>query len=173
MLYPEHSLRGGLTHCKGAVSVFYSPHPPPTEQNKFRDYVLRMKIDNDAPKPGITLKHKPKTKTRSRPVGWGHKVHQLHLCRGVRPLPSNCPGYDTKLSDGDASVLKLWRMWSTPLFPLLQDPLLWRVVVSVKVSSMGQMELFNILLYLKPFNCVQIKLLVLNINTQNDLTVCK
>ena len=29
----------------------------------------------------------------------------------------------SKLSDSEASVLKLWRMWSTSSLPLLPDPL--------------------------------------------------
>ena len=50
------------------------------------------------------------------PVGWGCRIYRLHLCRGVRPpLPNKCPGYDTKQSDGEASVLlELRGMWSTP-----------------------------------------------------------
>ncbi len=35
----------------------------------------------------------------NRPVGWGCRIHRLHLYRGVRP-PHECPGYDTKQSDG-------------------------------------------------------------------------
>ena len=38
------------------------------------------------------------------PVDWGCRIHWLHLCRWVR-LPKKCPGYDTKLSDGDAGAL--------------------------------------------------------------------
>ena len=42
------------------------------------------------------------------PVGWSCRIHQLHLCRGVRP-PNKCPGYDTKQSDGEVPVmLGLW-----------------------------------------------------------------
>ena len=29
------------------------------------------------------------------PFGWGCRIHQLLLCRGVRPPPNECPGYDT------------------------------------------------------------------------------
>ena len=54
------------------------------------------------------------------PVGWGCRIHQLHLYRGVRPLLNKCLGYDTKQSDGEASVmLELWRMQSTPLLSSL------------------------------------------------------
>ena len=35
------------------------------------------------------------------PVGWGCRIHRLLLCRGVRPPPNECPGYDTKQSDGE------------------------------------------------------------------------
>ena len=42
---------------------------------------------------------------------------------GVR-LPNECPGYDTKQSDAEDSVmLDLWGMWSTPSLPLLPGPL--------------------------------------------------
>ena len=34
------------------------------------------------------------------PVGWGYRIHQLHLCRGVRPPRSECPVYDTQQFDG-------------------------------------------------------------------------
>ena len=58
----------------------------------------------------------------------------------------------TKPSDGEASVLELLRVCSTFSLPSLLGPF-WRgVVVPIKVPSM---ELFNHLLYLKPFNCVQ------------------
>ncbi len=40
-------------------------------------------------------------------------------------FPNECPGYDTKQSDGEAPVmLELWGMWSTPLLLSLQG-LLW------------------------------------------------
>ena len=52
------------------------------------------------------------------PVGWGFWIHKLLLCRGVRPPSNECPGYDTKQSDDEVSVmLDLWGMQSTPLLP--------------------------------------------------------
>ena len=49
------------------------------------------------------------------PIIWGCRIHQLLLCRGVRPPPNECPGYDTKQSDGEVpTVLELWGMRSTP-----------------------------------------------------------
>ena len=53
--------------------------------------------------------------------------------RGVGHPPTRqnkCPGYDTKQSDGEVPVmLELWQMRSTPLLPLLPDPL-WPGVVA-------------------------------------------
>ena len=49
----------------------------------------------------------------------------------------------------------LWGMWSIPSLLLLPH-LLWPgVVVPVRVPSMGEIEIFNHFLYLKPFNEVQ------------------
>ena len=57
----------------------------------------------------------------SCPVCWGCRIHQLHLCRGVRPptkKKNECSGYDTKQSDGEVPVmLELLGMWSTPPLP--------------------------------------------------------
>ena len=40
--------------------------------------------------------------------------------------PNECPGYDTKQSDGEApAMLKLWRMRSTSLFQSLFCPVGW------------------------------------------------
>ena len=53
-------------------------------------------------------------------VGWGRAVETPT----VRPPPNECPGYDTKQSDGEVPVmLGLWGMWSTTLLPLLPGPL--------------------------------------------------
>ena len=61
----------------------------------------------------------------------------------VRKDSSNeCPGYDTKQSDGEFPVmLELWGMWSTSSLPLLTGTLSLRVVVSDGVISIGQIEL--------------------------------
>ena len=64
------------------------------------------------------------------PVGWGCRIHQLLLCRGVRPPPNECPGYDTKQSDGEVpAMLELWGMRSTSSLPSLPGPL-WPGVVA-------------------------------------------
>ena len=61
------------------------------------------------------------------------------LSKSKTPPRNKCPGYDIKQSDGEAPVLKLWEMWSTPSLPLLQG-LFWPGVV----APMGQGELFDI-----------------------------
>ena len=43
-------------------------------------------------------------------VSWDCNIHQLHLCKEVR---HECPGYDSKQSDGEVPVmLELWRIRS-------------------------------------------------------------
>ena len=60
-------------------------------------------------------------------------------------FPNECPVYDTKQSDGEASVmLKLWGMLSTLSLPSIPRSLWPGVVFSVSVLSMSQMELFAI-----------------------------
>ena len=71
---------------------------------------------------------------------WNKTVRHLTLCiaqlagaveyTGVRPPPNECPGYDTKQSDGEVlAMLELWGMRSTPSLPLLPGPL-WPGVVA-------------------------------------------
>ena len=81
-------------------------------------------------------------------VSWGSRIYRLHLCREVRlPLPNDCPGYDSKQSDGEVPVmLKLWGMRSTHLLPSLPGPLCPGVVATDRVLSMGQRELNNVLM---------------------------
>ena len=72
------------------------------------------------------------------PVGWGNRIHQLHLCRRVRPPTNECPGYDTKQSDGEVPVmLELWGMRSTPLLPSLRGPVRPGVVAPYKSPIYG------------------------------------
>ena len=81
------------------------------------------------------------------PVAWGCRIHRLQLCRGVRPLPHECSGHDTKQSDVEAPVmLELWWMQYTPSLPSLSG-LLWPGVVAPdRVLSMGQIELNYVLM---------------------------
>ena len=73
------------------------------------------------------------------PVSLGGRIHRLLLCRRVRPPTHNeCPGYDTKQSDGEIPVmLELWGMLSTPLLPSLPGPLCPGVVAPDRALSMG------------------------------------
>ena len=61
--------------------------------------------------------------------------------------PNECPGYDTKQSDGEVPIMvELWEMQSTPSLPSLPS-LLWLLVVAPdKVLSMGQIELKCVLM---------------------------
>ena len=53
-------------------------------------------------------------------------------------VPSECPGYNTKQSNGDVSVmLELWGMQSTPLSPSLQCLFWLSIVAPDKAVSMG------------------------------------
>ena len=75
------------------------------------------------------------------PVGWGCRIHRLHLCRGYNRF-NECPRYNTRQSGGEFPVmLELWGMRSTPSLPLLPDPLWPRMVASGRVLSIGQIEL--------------------------------
>ena len=68
-------------------------------------------------------------------------------CISAEGLDSSneCPGYDTKKSDSDASVmLEFWGMRIIPSLPLLPGPLWPGVVVPERVLSMVQIELFDI-----------------------------
>ena len=40
-----------------------------------------------------------------RPIGWDCRIHQLLLCRWVRPYLYECPRYDTKQSYSEAPVM--------------------------------------------------------------------
>ena len=107
--------------------------------------------------------------TSLTPVFWSYGICWLHHCRGVRPRLHSYSGYDTMPFDGDAPVVKFWRMWSCICsLPLLSGSLRPIVVVPVGVPTM-----MKYLLSWKPFNCVQIKLLVFDGNTCYNFTVCQ
>ena len=55
-----------------------------------------------------------------------------------RWVSNECPGYNTKQSDGEVPVmLELWGMGSTPSLPLLPVPLRPRMVAPNRALSMG------------------------------------
>ena len=81
------------------------------------------------------------------PIGRGCRIQWQLFCRGVRSHPYECPGHDTKLSDGEASVmLELWGMQNTPSLSSLPGSLRPRVVAPDRVLSMDQIELNCVLL---------------------------
>ena len=60
----------------------------------------------------------------------------------INPTKPNCPGYDTKQSDGEVPVMqKFWVMQNTPLLRSFPDPLLSRVRAPDRVLCMLQKEL--------------------------------
>ena len=68
----------------------------------------------------------------------GCRIHQLHLCRVGKTPPQECPGYDTKQSDGEVPImLEFWGMQSTPSLPLLPGPLWPGIVAPDRALSMG------------------------------------
>ena len=80
-------------------------------------------------------------------VGWGCRIHRLHLCREVRPSPNECRVDDTKQSDCEVPVIiELWGMQRTPSFPSLPGPLWPGVVGPNRVLYIAQIELNCILM---------------------------
>ena len=66
----------------------------------------------------------------NRQVNLFCRIHQLHLCKEVRPPLHEYPRYDTKQSVGEVPVmLELWGMHSTPSLPSLPGSL-WPGVVA-------------------------------------------
>ena len=66
---------------------------------------------------------------------------------GLDPYPNECPGYDTKQSDGEVPLrLELWGMRSTPSLLSLRGPHWLGVVAPDRVLSRDQIELNCILM---------------------------
>ena len=86
----------------------------------------------------LHVKHYPINLFEDCPVGWGCRRHRLLLCRGIRPLPNECPSIDTKQFDDEVpAVLELWVMASTPALPSLLGPLLPGLVAPDRALSIG------------------------------------
>ena len=62
---------------------------------------------------------------------------------GAVEYSNQCPGYNTKPSDGKAPVFEFWGVWSTPSLPLIPRPPWPEMAVPFRSPSMGQIELFN------------------------------
>ena len=90
---------------------------------------------------------------------------KLAQSKGVILLPVSV-GVSEKVNMRWGSSLGAWGIWSASSLPLFSGPLWPGVVVPVRVLSMGQIELFNLLIgiiiinYLKLYNCVQARRLL-------------
>ena len=100
-------------------------------------------------------------------VGWGCRIHRLHLCRRVRPSQWVSSIKPIKPYDSEALALEIWGMSSTPLLTLLLSPLWPGVVALDRVLSITQIEQTAC----KQINDVKLWLLYSNI--WNHLTMQK
>ena len=92
---------------------------------------------------------KEREKSKSIKLGLGlQNASTAFLQRSKTLYPNECPGYETKQSDGEAPVTQeLWWLWSTSSLPSHPAPLLWLgVVVLDRVLSMTQMKLNCVLM---------------------------
>ena len=108
-----------------------------------KDRVTSCDFKSTAPSSGLLFQSLREFSQNSDcPVGWGCRIHRLPFGRGVRPLPNECPRYDSKQSDGEVPImLEVWGMQSTLSMPLLTCPLRTGGVAPDRVLSMGQIEL--------------------------------
>ena len=99
----------------------------------------------------IQMDHPVLTRKPNHSVGRDCRIQWMNFGWGVRSSThtNECPGYNIKQSDREAPTLETWRMWSTPSLPMLPGSLWPGVLAPDRVLSMGQIELFNHLLYLK------------------------
>ena len=96
--------------------------------SKRRKSCISLKIASSDEAPVLEPCWEWSTRSLPCPVGWGFTIYRLQLCKGVRSLPNECPGYNTKQSDGEVPVmLEFWGMQSNPSLPLLPGPL-WPVL---------------------------------------------
>ena len=76
------------------------------------------------------------------PVTRGCRIHQLLLCRGVRPFPNECSGYDTKQSDGEVHDTEILGNADYPFIAIIPRSILARS----GSTWLGQIELNCILM---------------------------
>ena len=82
---------------------------------------------------------------------WGRKQIKTKYSRKSEKLaflrlhPNECPAYDTKQTDGEASVMpEIWGMQSTTSLQSLPAPLWLGVVARDRVLSLDQIEQLDI-----------------------------
>ena len=77
----------------------------------------------------------------------GAAEHTDCISEEEKDSPNKCPRYDTKKSDGKASlIVNLWGIRSTTLLPILFGSLWPRVKAPDRILSRGQIELNCVLL---------------------------
>ena len=82
----------------------------------------------------------------SGPVVWGCRTHRVYSC-------NECPGYNIKQSDGEASVvLELWGIQSAFSLPSLPGPLWPGMVVPDRILAMGQKIIWYLIGLVSFFN---------------------
>ena len=80
----------------------------------------------------------------SGPVGWGCRIHWLHLCKGIR-YSQRVSWYDIKQSDGEVPVMmELWGIRSTLLMASFPGSRWHGVVEPDGVQSMDRIELNSV-----------------------------
>ena len=68
----------------------------------------------------------------------------MHLCRGLRPYPNECPIYDTKISDWKVPViLDPWKMRSASSLKSLLGPHRLGVLAPVPIYSSNMNKLLT------------------------------
>ena len=111
---------------------------------------------------------------RNWPVGWGCRIHRLHLCKWVRPHLNNCPGYATKQSDDEVPIMQeVYGMRSNPSLPSLPGPLCPGVVAPDRVLSMDQIErncvlMLNWIVWNRTVHCIKIDLALNGVSKVGD-----
>ena len=81
------------------------------------------------------------------PIGWGNRIHRLHPCRRIRSPPNECPRYDTKQSDGEASAIPdFGGIQITPSLPSLPSSIWPEELAPDRILSMGQIKLNYVLM---------------------------
>ena len=79
------------------------------------------------------------------PVGWGWRIHRLHLCKEVKKTPTSV--LNMTLNDLIVpEMLELWGMWNDPSLPSLPGPLWYGVVAPDRGLSIGRIEVKCVLI---------------------------
>ena len=96
---------------------------------------MPLSLDRSVVRVYNTLSNKGvRTSTTACPVGWGGVNTPTESLQKDKTPPNDCPGYDTKQSDGeDPVMLGLWGIGRTPSLPSLPGPL-WHGMVALSMD---------------------------------------